>query len=219
VGYAVVGVSAQEATDWQRLAGEYGRAVFIHGRFSSQQPPTTGVLGFQEFMSNAMIYGGGVMLQHMHQQALAQSGDALDMIDDARAKGVSVIGEIYPYNFGATIVWADYLVPDNYGPNMGRDYKDITETSTLMPLDKDRYDDLVKSALGTSVMFYGATEEDMEKALAHPSTTVGSDAFPMTVTARARWHWIGFWVTMRLRGTRELRGRIPSSCGWFARKT
>lgn len=186
VGYAVIGVSAQEVTDWQRLAGEYGRAVFIHGRFSSQRPPTTGILGFQEFMSNAMIYGGGVMMQHMHQQALSQSGDALDMIDDARAKGVSVVGEIYPYNFGATIVGADYLVPDNYGPNMGRDYKDIIETATLKPLDKDRYDDLVKTAPGTSVMFYGATEEDMEKALAHPSTTIGSDSFPMTVTATGK---------------------------------
>lgn len=183
VGYAVVGVSSQEVTDWQRLAGKYGRATFIHGRFSSQQAPTTGILGFEEFLANAMLYGGGLMMQHMHQQALSQSGDALQMIEDAQAQGVSVIGEIYPYNFGATIAGADYLKPDNYGPNMGRDYKDIIETATLKPLDKDRYDDLLKNAPGTSVMFYGATEEDMEKALAHPGTSVGSDAFPMTVTA------------------------------------
>ena len=35
--------------------------------------------------------------------------------------GLSVAAELYPYNFGATIVGADYLHPDNYGPNMGRD--------------------------------------------------------------------------------------------------
>ena len=186
VGYAVVGVSSQEVTDWQKLAGEYGRATFIHGRFSSQQAPTTGILGFEEFMSNSMLYGGGLMVQHMHQQALSQSGDALEMIGDARAKGHSVIGEVYPYNFGATIAGADYLKPDNYGPNMGRDYKDIIETATLKPLDKDRCDELLKSAPGTSVMFYGATEEDMENALAHPGTTVGSDAFPLTVTASGK---------------------------------
>ena len=62
VGYAVIGVSSQEVTDWQRLAGKYGRATFIHGRFSSQQAPTTGILGFEEFISNQMIYGGGLML-------------------------------------------------------------------------------------------------------------------------------------------------------------
>lgn len=182
VGYATQGVTSRETTAWQKLAGKYGRAVFVHGRFSSQRPPTTGILGFEEFIANVGIYGGGLMLQHMHQQALSTSEDALKMIDDARAKGLSVIGEIYPYNFGATIVGADYLKPDNYGPNMGRTYKDIIEISTLRPLTKARYEELVKKSPGTSAMFYGATEEDMLAALAHPSSTIGSDAFPLTVS-------------------------------------
>jgi N-acyl-D-aspartate/D-glutamate deacylase len=133
-------------------------------------------------LANVGIYGGGLMLQHMHQQALGLSQEALKMVDDARGKGLSVRAEIYPYNFGATIVGADYLRPDNYGPNMGRTYKDIIETATLKPLTKQRYEDLVKSAPGTSVMFYGATEKDMLDALAHPGSTVGSDSFPMTVS-------------------------------------
>lgn len=122
------------------------------------------------------------MLQHMHQQALGLTQDALKMVDDARQKGLSVIAEIYPYNFGATIVGADYLKPNNYGPNMGRGYKDIIETATLKPLTKARYEELLKSNPATSVMFYGATEDDFLKALAHPGTTVGSDAFPLTVS-------------------------------------
>ena len=32
----------------------------------------------------------------------------------------------------------DYLKTDNYGPNMGRAYKDIIEISTMKPLTKDR---------------------------------------------------------------------------------
>ena len=69
---------------------------------------------------------------------------------------------------------------------MGRSYEDIIETATLKPLTKARYDELVKTAPGTSVMFYGATDEDMLAALAHPHTTVGSDAFPMTVSATGK---------------------------------
>ena len=182
VGYMISGVTSMEITDWQKLAAKYGRAVFLHGRFSSQQPPTTGIIGFEELMANSAVYGGGLMLQHMHQQALGESQDALEMVDDARNNGMSIVAEIYPYNFGATIVGADYLKPDNYGPNMGRTYKDIIETATLKPLTKERYDELVKSNPGTSVMFYGATEVDMLNALAYPGTTVGSDAFPMTVS-------------------------------------
>ncbi len=182
VGYMTAGVSSPETTLWQKLAGEFGRATFLHGRFSSQRAPTSGILGFEEMIATAGIYGGGLMLQHMHQQALAETQTAIQMVSDARAKGQSLICEIYPYNFGASIVGADYLVPDNYGPNMGRSYKDIIETATMKPLTKERYDELIKTAPGTSIMFYGATEDDMLKALAHPETTVGSDSFPLTVT-------------------------------------
>ncbi len=182
VGYMIDGVTSQETTAWQRLAGKYGRATFLHGRFSSQQAPTTGILGFEELIANVGIYGGGVLLQHMHQQALGLTTKALDMVDDARANGLSVAAELYPYNFGATIVGADYLKPDNYGPNMGRSYKDLIEVSTMKPLTKDRYDELVKSAPSTSILFYGAKEEDLYAGLAHPGTTVASDAFPLTVT-------------------------------------
>ena len=166
----------------QQLAGKYGRATFLHGRFSSQQAPTTGILGFEELLANVGIYGGGLLLQHFHQQALGETQRAMQLVDDAQKKGLKVSAEVYPYNFGATIVGADYLHPDNYGLNMGRTYKDIIEIATLKPLTKERYDELVKSAPGTAVMFYGAKEEDLYKALAHPGVIVGSDAFPLTVT-------------------------------------
>lgn len=182
VGYMTKGVTSVETAAWQRLAGKYGRSTFLHGRFSSQMSPTTGILGFEELIANVGIYGGGLMLQHMHQQALGQTQKALKMVDDARANGLSIIAELYPYNYGATIVGADYLHPDNYGPNMGRSYKDIIEIATLKPLTKERYDELIKSNPGSAVMFYGATEEDMEKGLAHPGTIVASDSFPLTVT-------------------------------------
>jgi hypothetical protein len=182
VGYMTKGVTSKETSSWQQLAGKYGRATFLHGRFSSQHAPTTGILGFEELLANAGIYGGGVMLQHMHQQALGESMQALQMVDDARKQGLSVVGEIYPYNYGATIVGADYLKPDNYGPNMGRTYKDIIETATLKPLTKERYEELMKTNPGASVMFYGATEADMLSALSHPTSTVGSDSFPMIVS-------------------------------------
>lgn len=182
VGYMVAGVTSPETSLWQKLAGKYGLATFLHGRFSSEKPPTTGILGFEELIANVGVYGGGLMLQHMHQQALSETQTAISMVADANEKGQSIICEIYPYNFGASIVGADYLVPENYGPNMGRDYKDIIETASMKPLTKERYEELMKTAPGTSIMFYGATEEDMLKALANPTTTIGSDAFPLTIS-------------------------------------
>ena len=58
--------------------------------------------------------------------------------------------------------------------------RDIIEVATLQPLTKERYEQLVKTAPSTSVMFYNATEQTVYDALAHPSTVLGSDAFPYT---------------------------------------
>jgi len=181
VGYMVAGCTQQETLIAQKLAGKYGQSTFVHARFSGQVPPTSGILGFLELMAPQEVYGGGIVFQHIHAQALRDTMAALELIDKAREKGIQILAEIYPYNYGASIVGADYLHPDNYGPNMGRDYKDIIETANMTPLTKDRYDELMKTAPSTSIMFYNATDEDMYKGLAHPNVVLGSDAFPYTI--------------------------------------
>ncbi|GAL15653.1 N-acyl-D-aspartate/D-glutamate deacylase [Vibrio astriarenae] len=179
VGYMSKATTTEETKEWQRLAGKYGVATYLHGRFSSELPPTSGVLSIQEMLSSVGIYGGGLLVQHMHQQTLNETPEALKMLDDARANGMQVMAEIYPYNYGATIAAADYLNPENYQRNMGRDYSDIIETETMKPLTKERYDQLLKENPGASVMFYGSTNDDLKNALSHESTIVGSDAFPL----------------------------------------
>lgn len=180
-GYMVSGSTQQESNMAQKLAGEYGVSTFVHARYSSQMPPASGLLGIDEMMAPQAVYGGGLVIQHMTAQTLNLTPEALQYIDDARAKDIQVISEIYPYDFGGTIAGADYLHPDNYQKNMGRDYKDIIEVSTMKPLDKARYEELVKTAPGTSVMFYNATKETVNHALAHPNTVLGSDSYPYTL--------------------------------------
>jgi N-acyl-D-aspartate/D-glutamate deacylase len=75
-------------------------------------------------------------------------------------------------------VGADYLRPQNYQKNMGRDYGDIVNLTNMQPLTKETYEQLVKTAPKTNVTFENATKEDLYWALAHPTSIIGSDAFP-----------------------------------------
>jgi len=177
-GYMVDGVRTEEGIGAQKLAGKYGRFVAMHGRFSSQMPPTDGLTGTNEQLGSVAAYGGGLVVQHMTAQTLATTPQALALIDAAYAKGQQVIAEIYPYTYGATIVAADYLHPDNYQKNMGHDYGDIIEMSNLKPLTKETYENLVKTAPGTNVTFENALKKDLYTALKHPTSIIGSDAFP-----------------------------------------
>ncbi|WP_158589054.1 amidohydrolase family protein [Alginatibacterium sediminis] len=183
VGYMSKGATSKEMLSWQKIAADNGMSTFLHGRFSSQMPDTTGVLGFQEMISSVGIYGGGLLIQHIHQQALNKTPEALEMVADARKAGLKVSAEVYPYYQGATIVGADYLVPENYGPNMGRSYEDIIEVETMKPLTKDRYEALVETDPGTSVIFAGISEEGLNDALADPTTLIASDAMPLTISS------------------------------------
>ena len=181
-GYIVDGLTSKEMLGAQRLAGKYSRFTHLHGRFSSQDPPTSGILGFQEAIASAGGYGGGLIIAHFTAQALNLTSATIEYVQQLRANGVPVVLEVYPYNFGTAGkgISSDYLKPDNYRKNMGRTYSDIIDTSTGERLTKESYEALLKSNPYTPVMFYNATEEDMLKGVAHPSVLIGSDATGFT---------------------------------------
>ena len=177
-GYMVDGITQRETYGAQIIAGKYGLLLGLHGRFSGQDQSASGMLGTGEQLAAVAAGGGALMVQHMTAQCLDLTKYCQEMIDKAYANGHQVVSEIYPYTYGATIVAADYLHPDNYKNNMGHDYGDIVVIATMKPLTKKRYEELVKSAPMTSVTFENATKETVAKALAHPTSLIGSDAFP-----------------------------------------
>jgi hypothetical protein len=118
-GYMVDGCTQAESVIVQKLAGKYGQAAFVHARFSGQMPPTSGLLGFLEMMAPQEVYGGGILFHHASAQALRDTITGLKLFDAAREKGIQVLGELYPYDYGGSIVGADYLHPDNYQRNPG----------------------------------------------------------------------------------------------------
>jgi hypothetical protein len=180
-GYMVEGITQRETYGSQVLAGKYGRVVGLHGRFSGQNQSASGMLGTDEQLAALAGGGGGLVVQHMTAQCLGLSKYCQQMIDDAAERGHSVIAENYPYTFGATIVGADYLKPDNYGPNMGHTYKDIVQISNMKPLTKESYEKLVQTAPMTNVTFENVLKDDLREALAHPTSIIGSDAFPYSM--------------------------------------
>ena len=64
-GYMVSGSTQKESNIAQMLAGKYGVSTFVHGRFSSQMPPASGLLSIDEMMAPQATYGGGLVIQHM----------------------------------------------------------------------------------------------------------------------------------------------------------
>jgi len=177
-GYMPTGLTTREVDEAMKLIGEYGGVMAMHGRYSSQMPPQSGLLGTSEALATLTAnQGGALIVQHMTAQCLRLTPDCQALIDDAYGNGHQVIAEIYAYTFGSTIAGAPYLHPDNYQRNMGRDYGDIVNLATLEPLTKETYEELVKTNPTAPVTFVNATKEDLYTALAHPTSIIASDAF------------------------------------------
>ncbi|WP_448212344.1 amidohydrolase family protein [Colwellia sp. MEBiC06753] len=180
VGYMSEAVTSDELIGLRKLVAQYGRFSHDHVRFMSQSPPTSGMLATQEIVDPALVYGGGTILAHYHSTSGNQMPLIETYIESVRSEGHPVILEIYPYNYGAAGngVQADYLKPDNYQRNFGREYKDIVDQLTGKPLDKETYERLVKEEPTHPVYLYHAPEEMVIKGVAHPDILIGSDAFP-----------------------------------------
>ena len=180
IGYMSDAVTSDELIGLRKLVAKYGRFTHDHIRFMSQAPPMSGMLGTQEVVDPALVYGGGCILAHYHATSGAQMPLIETYVDRLRADGHPVILEIYPYNYGAAGngVQADYLRPGNYQRAFGRTYKDIVDQLTGKPLDKETYERLVKEEPTHPVYLYHAAEELVIKGVAKPEILIGSDAFP-----------------------------------------
>ena len=178
VGYATAGLTSYELNQVWRLAGEHGLFATVHGRFSSQALPTEGILGTLEAIASASMSGAGLLVHHFHAQVLSAVEDVATMVDQARANGVKVLLEVYPYTYGSSILQADYLRPQNYSTEMGHTYGDITLVQTMQPLTKDTYEAGLKDNPMATILFEHCTEEQMVTALGWPSVCLGSDGMP-----------------------------------------
>jgi len=175
-GYMPTGLTTREVDRAMALVAKYGGVMAMHGRYSSQMPPQSGVLGTSEAVAALTAHRGALIVQHMTAQCLALTAHCQSLIDEAYRNGHQVVAEIYAYTYGASVVGAPYLKPDNYQRNMGRTYKDIINLKTLEPLTKESYESLMKTAANTPITFENATKKDLYKALAHPTSIIASDA-------------------------------------------
>ncbi|MDH3914330.1 MAG: amidohydrolase family protein, partial [Rhodospirillales bacterium] len=105
-GYMPTGLTTREVDGAMALVGKYGGVMAMHGRYSSQMPPQSGVLGTSEALAAAAAHDGALIVQHMAAQCLRLTPDCQALIDAAYHEGTQAIAEIYMYTYGALIVGA-----------------------------------------------------------------------------------------------------------------
>ena len=87
------------ATQWEvlemiRVAGRHHASVHVHIR--------GGMAGLEEVIAGAALTGAPLHVVHINSSGLAQTREMLQVIAEARAHGLDVTTEAYPYTAGMT---------------------------------------------------------------------------------------------------------------------
>ncbi len=104
-----------ELREYARLAKKYERPLFLHLRYSSTERELEGV---REALQLAQETGVRVHLNHLHSTGgTYHMPEALDLIQNARARGAEVTCCVYPYSY-----WATYVHSKRFDPGWQRRY-------------------------------------------------------------------------------------------------
>lgn len=101
------------------------------------------------------------------------TGRLLELIADARAHGVDVSTEAYPYTAGATRI--DSALFDSWMDKLPADYQPLQWNSTGERLTRERF--LKYRKRGGVVITHANTEERVRTAILSPLTMIASDGF------------------------------------------
>ncbi len=122
----------------------------------------------------AAITGAPLHIVHINSTCLADSLECISLVAGARARGLDVTTEAYPYIAGMTIINSAQFNP-GWREKLGIDYDNLVIPNTGEHLTKARFDELHNSANPQSVLIFANTQEIVDAVIPNPLIMIASD--------------------------------------------
>jgi N-acyl-D-aspartate/D-glutamate deacylase len=147
------------------VAAKFKRPVFVHMRGGNV------VASIQEVVTDAAVAGVPLHIVHLNSAATAKTPLALQMLEGARARGLDVTTEAYPYTASMTeIASAAYT---GWEQRDAEYFARLLWPATGERLTRESFERYRKQ--GGFVIQFGNTEEMVRAAIAHPLVMIASD--------------------------------------------
>jgi dihydroorotase len=155
------------------LAADRNVPVFLH---MGEQHTPEDLSPLETALDHARATGASLHVVHIVSSTRAATARALAAIDAARAQGLLVTTEVYPYTAGSTQLESALFEP-GWRERTGLDYDDLQWTLTGERLDAASFEKYRRK--GGTVIIHGMREAWVEEALRHPGVLVAADAMPL----------------------------------------
>ncbi|HVR23918.1 MAG TPA: amidohydrolase family protein [Candidatus Polarisedimenticolia bacterium] len=168
------GATRLEVIDMFRLAADRRLPVYTHVRSAGRVEPGSAIEAVSEVIGAAAITGAPLHIVHINSTCLRDSLECLSMVEGARARGLDVTTEAYPYIAGMTAVNSAPFNP-GWREKLGIDYGQLVLPDTGEHLTKLRFDELHNSSTTQWVLIFANTQEIVDKVIPHPLVMIASD--------------------------------------------
>jgi len=170
----VPGASEEEVLELFRVAAEMGVPCHVHIRYLGPKPPENDLKGIQEVIADAAATGAAAQIVHINSVAGHSMDVALKLIAGARAHGIDVMADAYPWEAGSTLLESAVFDP-GWQERMAISYEDIELVSTGERLTEETFKKYREDAEPTPVIAHFVPKQGNVTALRSPYVMVGSD--------------------------------------------
>ncbi len=171
------GATRLEVIDMFRLAAERRVPVYTHVRSSSRVDPGSSIESISEVIGASAITGASLHIVHINSSCLRDVFECLAMVEGARARGLDVTTEAYPYIAGMTYINSALFNPGWQEREGGISYSDLVLPNTGEHLTKERFEELHNSSTPHTVLVFANSQEVIDKVIPNPLIMIASDGF------------------------------------------
>jgi len=168
------GATRWEVIEMFRLAAERSMPVYTHIRSNGKQEPGSNIESVSEVIAAAAVTGAPLHVVHINSSCGAQALDCVALVAGARARGLDVTTEAYPYEAGMTAINSARFNP-GWQEKSGATYHDLMLPETGERLTKERFEELHNSSEPRLVILFSNTMEAVDPLFRNPLVMVASD--------------------------------------------
>lgn len=170
--------SRLEVIDMFRVAAQRRVPVYTHVRSLNRVDPGSPIESVSEVIAASAISGAPLHIVHINSSCLRDALECLSLIEGARARGLDVTTEAYPYIAGMTFINSALFNPGWQEKGGGITYNDLVLPDTGEHLTKERFDQLHNSSTPRTVLIFSNSQEMIDKVIPHPLVMIASDGLP-----------------------------------------
>lgn len=168
------GATRWEVIEMFRLAAEHSVPVYTHIRSNGKLEPGSSIESVGEVIAAAAVTGAPLHIVHINSSCGAQALDCIGLVAGARARGLDVTAEAYPYEAAMTSINSARFNP-GWQEKSGATYHDLMLPETGERLTKERFDELHNSSEPRLVVMFSNTMEAVDPVFRNPLVMVASD--------------------------------------------